>query len=142
MGATTTKQNRRGRRTRRQNSDINVTPFVDVMLVLLIVFMVVAPMMTVGVPVNLPEKNAAEVKTSKQPLIITVQKSGAVFLQKAQLTNRQLIARMKAIYKVNPKVTIFIRGDNDVVYGNVMNVMADLAEIGFKKVSLITKQKN
>ena len=142
MGASTTKQSRRGRRTRRQNSDINVTPFVDVMLVLLIVFMVVAPMMTVGVPVNLPEKSATEIKTSKQPLIITVQKSGAVFLQKAQLTNRQLIARMKAIYKVNPKVTIFIRGDNNVMYGNVMNVMADLAEIGFKKVSLITKQKN
>lgn len=139
MGANLTGKSKR---RRRQNSDINITPMVDVMLVLLIVFMVVAPMMTVGVPVDLPNKNANAITTQKEPITITVNKTGKLYLQNTKVNKKQLLGRMKAIFKVNPKVTIFIRGDNNVAYGDIMDVMADLSLIGFKKVSLITKQKN
>ena len=112
------------------------------MLVLLIVFMVVAPMMTVGVDVNLPEKNASSIEATKEPLTITIKKTGGVYLQNTLVNKKQLLSRMKIIYKNNPNMSIFIRGDNNVLYGNVMDTMADLSYIGFKKISLITKQKN
>jgi len=141
MGANLSNKRTESRR-RRHNSEINITPFVDVMLVLLIVFMVVAPMMTVGVNVNLPEKNAPSIETKKEPLTITIKKTGSIYLQNTLVNKKQLLARMKIIYKNTPNIIIFIRGDNNVAYGNIMDTMADLAYIGFKKVSLITKQKN
>lgn len=141
MGTNLSNKRKKTRR-RRQNSEINITPFVDVMLVLLIVFMVVAPMMTVGVDVNLPEKNAPSIEATKEPLTITIKKTGGVYLQNTLVNKKQLLARMKIIYKNNPNMIIFIRGDNNVLYGNIMDTMADLSYIGFKKISLITKQKN
>ena len=129
----------RGRK-RRQNADINITPMVDVMLVLLIVFMVTAPLMTVGVPVDLPKTVAKQVKSSKEPLVVSVQKSGALYLQESRVTEKQMLARLRAIHKANPQVKVFVRGDKNVKYGEVLRVMGRIAKSGFEKVSLITEQ--
>ena len=129
-------------RNRRQNSDINITPMVDVMLVLLIVFMVATPLMTVGVPVDLPKKNSKEVKSSNTPLVITVQKSGAFYIQEVRVNQKQLLARLRVLHNTNPDLKVFVRGDKDVAYGEVLRVMGRISASGFTKVALITQQLN
>jgi len=127
-----------GRRHQPQ-AEINVTPFVDVMLVLLIVFMVTAPLLTVGVPVELPETQAAQLVDSDEPLIISVDAEGRVFLQETERTVDTLIATLHEIKKERPEVTVYIRGDKGIPYGEVMVVMGALVEAGITKLSLVAK---
>src|SRR6202000_3472999 len=125
---------RRGRRRGRVMGEINVTPFVDVMLVLLIVFMVTAPLLTVGVPVDLPKTKAPALGQDREPLSITVRRDGVIFLQKEQGTEDTLVARLQAINANGYDQRIFVRGDTNVVYGKVMEVMGVLAAAGFTHI--------
>ncbi len=129
-----------GRQQRYQPmADINVTPFVDVMLVLLIVFMVTAPLMTVGVPIDLPKTKAAEINDSDEPLVITLNKDGVIFIQESKIELESLTARLMAIAGNNSDIRIFIRGDKNLEYGTVMQVMGQITSSGFKKVALLAK---
>ncbi len=120
-------------------AEINVTPFVDVMLVLLIVFMITAPLLTVGVPVDLPKTRAATINDTQEPLVVTIDAAGKLFLQETETTLERLIARLGEIVKANPDLRIFIRGDETLPYGTVMGVMGELSAAGFSKVSLLAK---
>ncbi|MDH5748226.1 MAG: protein TolR [Rhodospirillales bacterium] len=133
---------RSGRRTRRRSTrpiaDINVTPMVDVMLVLLVIFMVTAPLLTVGVQVDLPKTEAKVVEGQDEPLAVSVNARGKIFLQDTEVDLDALVPRLKAITKNNPDVRIFIRGDRSINYGRVMEVMGTINAAGFRKVALIT----
>src|ERR1700710_60742 len=122
---------RRGRRRGRVMSEINVTPFFDVMLVLLIVFMVTAPLLTVGVPVDLPKTRAPALGQDKEPLSITVAKDGKIYLQKEVVTAEVLVPKLEAISQNGYDQRIFVRGDKTVAYDRVMVVMGLLASAGF-----------
>jgi biopolymer transport protein TolR len=129
----------RGKR-RRPMSEINVTPFVDVMLVLLIVFMVTAPLLTVGIPVELPETKSSDALSDDQaPLVVTVQEDGSVSLQKNVMDADTLIARLRAIVDENPSVELYVRGDRRVPYGTVIGVMDMIKSAGMSRVKLVTK---
>ena len=128
-----------GRRGYKPMSDINVTPMVDVMLVLLVVFMVAAPLLTVGVPVDLPKTQAASINDRVEPLTITVDNQGRVFLQETEAQMDQLVPRLQAITRNKPDTTIFVRGDRGIAYGRIMEVMGLVASAGFSKVSLIAE---
>jgi len=130
---------RRGRRKLRPMGEINVTPFVDVMLVLLIVFMVTAPLLTVGVPVDLPETKASQISDDQAPLLISIQSDGKIALQNRVIEADELIPRLEAVARANPETRIFVRGDKNVSYGEVMGVMGLVQESGFSRVALITK---
>jgi biopolymer transport protein TolR len=119
-------------------SEINVTPFVDVMLVLLVIFMVTAPLLTVGVEVNLPKTKASSISGSDEPLAITVKADGTVFLQDTEVDLKTLVPRLNAISGANPDARIFIRGDEATNYGHVMVVMGTINAAGYSKVALIT----
>jgi len=119
-------------------SEINVTPFVDVMLVLLIVFMVTAPLLTVGVPVDLPKTRAPALGQDKEPLSITVAKDGKIYLQKEVVTADALVAKLQAISQNGYDQRIFVRGDKTVAYDRVMVVMGLLASAGFTHIGLVT----
>ncbi|HUH84806.1 MAG TPA: protein TolR [Stellaceae bacterium] len=129
-----------GRQRYKPMSEINVTPMVDVMLVLLIIFMVAAPLLTVGVPVDLPESNAPTINEPKEPLVITVQADGKLFLQNSPIEDDDLVPRLQAITQNNPTADIYVRGDRAVDYGRVMAVLGMVSGAGFSKVSLITEQ--
>ncbi len=129
----------RGRRSYRPMSEINVTPFVDVMLVLLVIFMVTAPLLTVAVPVDLPKARAAAVGKPEQPLIVSVRADGTVFLQETRLDTTTLIARLRAISRVRDDPRIFVRGDRTVPYGRIMQVMSAISAAGFPKVALVAE---
>ncbi|MCW5772004.1 MAG: protein TolR [Rhodospirillaceae bacterium] len=120
-------------------ADINVTPFVDVMLVLLVIFMVTAPLLTVGVPVDLPKANATAIAKPEAPLIVTVTAEGKVYLQETEMTDADLIDKLKALSANKAEQRIYVRGDKAVPYGRVMEVMAQLAGAGFNKVALIAE---
>lgn len=128
-------------RSRTLMSDINVTPFVDVMLVLLIVFMVTAPMLTVGVPVNLPDSNADSLPDDKEPLTLTINSKGEIFIQKTKIGFSELIPKLLAISKNRTDTRIYVRGDKNIDYGRVMEVMGKLSGSGFSKVALISETK-
>ena len=119
-------------------SEINVTPFVDVMLVLLIVFMVTAPLLTVGVPVDLPKTRAPALGQDKEPLSITVAKDGKIYLQKEVVTADALVPKLQAISQNGYDQRIFVRGDKTVAYDRVMVVMGLLASAGFTHIGLVT----
>ena len=130
---------RRGRRGRRRPmAEINVTPFVDVMLVLLIVFMVTAPLLTVGVPVDLPKTRAPALGQDKEPLSVTIAKDGRIFLQKDVVPEDALVAKLTAISQNGYDQRIFVRGDKSVDYGRVMEVMGLLSQAGFTHIGLVT----
>lgn len=131
---------RGGRRGHAPMSDINVTPLVDVMLVLLIVFMVAAPLLTVGVPVDLPETKAGPVMEEVEPLAISIAKDGTLYLQDTQIEQAALIPRVQAVLGQKPDTRIYVRGDRDVDYGKVMVVMGLLNDAGFTRIALITDQ--
>jgi biopolymer transport protein TolR len=131
-------RNPRGRR-RAMMSEINVTPFVDVMLVLLIVFMVAAPLLTVGVPIDLPESQAKSIEQDKEPLTISVNDKGQVFLQNTEIKVDELVAKLKAIAKSGSEERIYVRGDRKVDYGTVMRVMGRLSAAGYRRVALVTE---
>ena len=120
-------------------SNINVTPLVDVMLVLLIVFMITAPMLTVGVQVDLPQTNTNQLNSDADPLIITMNKNREIFIQDAVVSLEDLIPRLKAISKVNSKTRIFVRGDNLLPYGGVIEIMGKIQSAGYEKVALVAK---
>ena len=133
---------RRGKRGRHvPMSEINVTPFVDVMLVLLIVFMVAAPLLTVGVPIDLPETRAKALQSDKDPLTVTVAMDGKVYLQDQEIPIEELVAKLQAIASEGYEERIFVRGDNKVGYGAVMQVMGRLNAAGFKRIGLVTDQE-
>jgi biopolymer transport protein TolR len=129
---------RRGRR-RQPMSEINVTPFVDVMLVLLIIFMVTAPLLTVGVPVDLPKTQASVITGQDEPLVISVNRAGKIFLQETELEMATLVPRLRAITGNKPDTRIFVRGDRAVVYGRVVEVMGTVSAAGFTRVALIAE---
>jgi biopolymer transport protein TolR len=121
-------------------SAINVTPMVDVMLVLLVIFMVTAPLLTVGVPVDLPQTQAPAINEPKEPLVITIDQQGKVYLQNAMLdSDDQLAPKLKAITANNPDASIYVRGDKAVDYGRILEIMGLVSEAGFTKVSLIAE---
>jgi biopolymer transport protein TolR len=122
-------------------SEINVTPMVDVMLVLLIVFMVSAPLLTVGVPLDLPQSQAKSLDQDKEPLTISVKFGGQVFLQNTEIGVEELVPKLKAITEARGGLDerIFVRGDRKVDYGTVMRVMGRLSGAGFHRVALVTE---
>ena len=120
-------------------SEINVTPFVDVMLVLLIVFMITAPLLTVGVPVDLPKTKAKAIAEAEEPLVITVNAEGTVFIQDTEVEIDNLVPRLKAITENKADTRIYLRGDKDVNYGRVMEVMGTVNIAGFTRVAMITE---
>src|SRR5579883_2417656 len=120
-------------------SEINVTPMVDVMLVLLVIFMVAAPLLTVGVPVDLPQTKAPAITEQKEPLVITINAENKLFLQNTEVGDDELVPRLQAITKNNPEADIYVRGDRAINYGRVMEVMGMVGAAGFTKVSLITE---
>lgn len=126
-----------GRRAYKPMSEINVTPFVDVMLVLLVIFMVTAPLLTVGVPVDMPKVDAKAIGKPDKPLIVSITSEGKVFLQETEMDQPTLVARLRAISAVRPNVRVFVRGDRNVAYGSIMSVMGSIASAGFTKVALI-----
>src|SRR6201985_392906 len=128
----------RGRSRRRPMAEINVTPFVDVMLVLLIVFMVTAPLLTVGVPVDLPKTKAQALSQDREPLSITVKRDGQIYLQNTPIAEEGLVAKLTAISQNGYDQRIFVRGDKSVDYGRVMEVMGLLSSAGFTHIALVT----
>jgi len=123
-------------------SEINVTPMVDVMLVLLIIFMVAAPLLQVGIPVDLPEAKGQQIPTPKQePLAVTVKVNGDVFVGETQIAVDDLATKLKAIAKNGYDETIFVRGDKGVPYGVVMKVMGRINDGGFKKLSFVLDEE-
>ena len=129
---------RRGRKYRPM-SEINVTPLVDVMLVLLVVFMITAPLLTVGVPVDLPETEAAQLTDRDEPLLVSVDAEGKVFIQETEVEFEGLAAKLRAIVGARQDTYVYVRGDRAIAYGRVMEVMGALAAAGFDKVSLMAE---
>ena len=128
-----------GGRRHRPMGEINVTPFVDVMLVLLIVFMVTAPLLTVGVEVDLPKTKAGAINADAAPLVVSIKADGSLYLQETVVASEVLIPRLKAVSNANPDVRIFVRGDRAVSYGEVLSVMGRIQSAGFEKVALVAK---
>jgi biopolymer transport protein TolR len=132
---------KRGRR-RAVMSEINVTPFVDVMLVLLIVFMVSAPLLTVGVPLDLPQSQAKSLDQDREPLTVSVNVKGQVFLQNSEIKIEELVPKLKAITDVRGggfDERVYVRGDKKVDYGTMMRVMGRLSAAGYHRVALVTE---
>jgi biopolymer transport protein TolR len=134
----------RGRRSARRSrlSEINVTPFVDVMLVLLIVFMVTAPLLTVGVPVELPRTDAKQLESESDPLSITIREDGTIYVQETVVTKEQLVTQMRAISREGYDRRVFIRADATADYGLVADVMARLSSSGFQNLGLVTDTRD
>lgn len=124
---------------RGQISEINVTPMVDVMLVLLVVFMITAPLLTVGVPIDLPKTAASRIVGQDEPLVVSVSKDGRLYLQDAELALDELIPRLVAITENRREARIFLRGDRAIAYGEVMAVMGAMNQAGFNRVALLTE---
>jgi biopolymer transport protein TolR len=122
-------------------AEINVTPMVDVMLVLLIIFMVSAPMLTVGVPIDLPQTQAKTLDNDKEPLTVSVNMKGEVYLQNSEVPLDDLVAKLKAVTEARGGMDerIYVRGDRQVDYGTVMKVMGRLSSAGFRRVALVTE---
>ena len=133
-----------GKRRHRRNpvmSEINVTPMVDVMLVLLIIFMVSAPLLTVGVPIDLPQTKAASLDTDKEPLAVSVNTKGQIFLQNSEIKVEELVPKLQAIATARGgnDERIYVRGDKSVDYGTMMKIMGRLSAAGFRRVALVTE---
>src|ERR1700744_1194980 len=126
------------RRSYSPMSEINVTPFVDVMLVLLVVFMVTAPLLTVAVPLDLPKTEARSIQQDKEPLVVSINATG-VYVQENLTPPEDLVAKLKAITNSNPDARIFVRGDKDITYGQLMDVMGMISSAGFNKVALVAE---
>jgi biopolymer transport protein TolR len=141
VGQAASSSGRRGRRRAAVMSEINVTPFVDVMLVLLIVFMVSAPLLTVGVPIELPQSQAKSLSQDNEPLTVSVNVDGKVYLQDKEIQVDDLVPKLKAIIEARNGTLndqIYVRGDKKVDYGTMMKVMGRLSAAGYHKVALVT----
>ena len=132
------RRRRRGRRAGVIN-EINMTPFIDVMLVLLIIFMVAAPLMTVGVPLDLPQTKAAALNVDQKPITLSIRQSGQVFLAENELKDEEIVARLGQLAKSGADERVFVRGDKKVDYGRVAQIMAIVTAGGFKRVALVTE---
>jgi len=135
---------RRGRRRRRSPhmiSEINVTPFVDVMLVLLIIFMVAAPLLTVGVPIDLPETRANALEGDNEPITISVNADGLIFIQDTEIALDEVVPKLEAIAQNGYEERIFIRGDQSSDYGTMMRLMGRINAAGFNRLGLVTLQE-
>lgn len=147
MGMSIGAQGRGGRGHRRRGrhhgliSDINVTPFVDVMLVLLIIFMVAAPLLTVGVPIDLPETQAKALNSDTQPITVSVNQQGQVYLQETEIPLDEVVPKLQAISQAGYEERIYVRGDKTADYGTVMQVMARISSAGYKNLGLVTLQE-
>ena len=132
---------RRGRRRAPVMSEINVTPMVDVMLVLLIIFMVSAPLLTVGVPIDLPQSQAKSLDQDKEPLTVSVNEQGKVYLQNSEIDVGELVPKLQAVAEARggTDARIYARGDRNVNYGTMMKVMGQLSAAGFHRVALVTE---
>ena len=126
----------------RLKSEINITPLVDVMLVLLIVFMIAAPLLSVGVPVNLPKNEAKSLSSQKDPLTVTIDSNGKVFIQEKEIAFDQLATKLNAISENGYKEKIYIRGDRSADYGKILKVMARINTAGFENIGLVTDPIN
>jgi biopolymer transport protein TolR len=131
---------RRGRH-HRMMSEINVTPFVDVMLVLLIIFMVAAPLLTVGVPIDLPETQAKALNSDTQPITVSVNEGGQVYLQETEIPIEEVVPKLEAIAHAGYDERIYVRGDKTADYGTVMKVMARISAAGYRNLGLVTLQE-
>jgi biopolymer transport protein TolR len=131
----------RRRRARRGGAinEINMTPFIDVMLVLLIIFMVAAPLMTVGVPLDLPQTKAAPLNVDAKPVMLSIKATGQVFLAEAELQDPDIVAKLGEVAKQGFEERIFVRGDKKVDYGRVAQVMSLVTSAGYKRVALVTE---
>lgn len=123
----------------RPMSEINVTPFVDVMLVLLVVFVVTAPLLTAGVPIDLPKTNAPVLQGQDEPLTISIDADGFIFLQETEVTLRALVPRLVAITESKADTRIFVRGDQAINYGRIMDVIGTIGTAGFTRVALVAE---
>nr|WP_321455940.1 protein TolR [uncultured Cohaesibacter sp.] len=143
MGSPGGSRRRGARRAMRHRpiAEINVTPMVDVMLVLLIIFMVSAPMMTVGVPLDLPESTAKPLSSQTQPLTLSIRKDGSIYLQDQQVEFDNLVQTLLGVAKNGYEERIFVRGDKDVDYGSIMKVMGAMNRAGFKKIGLVSTEE-
>ncbi len=135
-----------GRRGRRRNrrapmSEINVTPMVDVMLVLLIIFMVAAPLLTVGVPIDLPETRAKALEGDTEPITISVNSAGEIFIQDTPITIDEIVPKLEAIAENGYEERIYVRGDQDADYGTMMKLMGRINAAGFKRLGLVTLEE-
>jgi biopolymer transport protein TolR len=130
---------RRRHRGFKPQAEINVTPMVDVMLVLLVVFMVTAPLLTVGVPVELPQSEAEALNEPDQPVVVSVNAAGEVFVQETAIAIEGLVPLLQGITNNNDETRIYVRGDEAINYGTVMQVMGLISSAGFTKVALVTK---
>ena len=123
-------------------SEINVTPLVDVMLVLLIIFMITSPMLVAGVNVDLPQTSAAPLAGQDEPLTVSIDKKGIVYILETPVERAELAAKLSAIAKAKMDTRIFVRGDKSVSYGDIVDVVSEITMAGFTKVALITQVKN
>lgn len=133
---------RRGVPRYRAMADINMTPFIDVMLVLLIIFMVAAPLLSAGVPIDLPSTKAAELNIDKKPIAVAIDEHGDVFLMDKKIDAASLVEAVKAQAKEGTDERVYVRASKEVPYGRVAEIMSDLTAAGFKKVALVTQQQN
>jgi biopolymer transport protein TolR len=122
-------------------SEINVTPMVDVMLVLLIIFMVAAPLLTVGVPIDLPDTQAKAMNSDTQPITVSIDPQGKVYLQETEIPIEEVVPKLEAIAKTGYDERIYVRGDKVADYGTVMKVMARISAAGFRNIGLVTLQE-
>ena len=147
MGMSVSSSGRGGRGHRRRGrhhglmSEINVTPMVDVMLVLLIIFMVAAPLLTVGVPIDLPDTQAKAMNSDTQPITVSINNEGKVFVQETEIPIEEVVPKLQAIAKTGYDERIYVRGDKTADYGTVMKVMARISAAGFKNIGLVTLQE-
>jgi biopolymer transport protein TolR len=139
--AVPTGRRHKARRRHLPMAEINVTPFVDVMLVLLIVFMVTAPLLTVGVPIDLPKTQAKQMEGDSKPITVSIKSDGKIYLQDAEVDADKLVSTLQAIAKNGLDERVFVRGDKDADYGTIMRVMGRLNSAGYKKIGLVTLEE-
>ncbi len=120
-------------------TNINITPFVDVMLVLLVVFMITAPLLSVGVPVELPKSNASSLPSNSEPIVVSIDKQGKIFIQDTEIEENFLAEKLQAISDANFDAKIFVRGDQTLSYGTIMQVMGQISVAGYSKVALVSE---
>lgn len=142
MGMNLSTGSRRGRRSYNNKAEMNLTPLIDVMVVLLIVFMISAPLMTVTVPVDLPEVGKGAMAEGDEPLVISIDTKNEVYLGDTKITLNELVPRLKAVTAQKPGQRLFIRADQELSYGLVMKIMSELTGAGFTKVSLVAETSN
>jgi biopolymer transport protein TolR len=131
-----------GRGRRRIVNEINVMPLIDIMLVLLVVFMVTAPMLITGVDVNLPQANSKSLPGNDEPLVVSVDKKGNVFIMNTMISPNSLVDKLRAISKEKYDTRIFIRADANLSYGQIMNIMTEISNAGFSQVGLVSQSLN